>query len=202
MRALPSAKSRLVAATSGPAAHGRLVDAIRNDTLAAVADAGAVARIVLTVDRPWAASVVAHETYIQRGRGLNAALSEAQVWAQVRWPEDGVVALVGDLPALKAPDLDAALLAAEKHERAYVADAWAIGTTTLTARPGVELRPAFGPQSARHHFEIAASLAAAPSLQLDVDTPEDLEIGIRLGLGPRTTAFLAGEPASPNATPR
>lgn len=194
MRALPSAKSRLRAATSGPAAHARLVDAIRNDTLAAVAAAERVARIVLAVDRPWVAATTEHHTFIQQGRGLNAAVAQAQVWTQAQWPDDGVAALVGDLPALRSADLDAALEAAAEHDRCFTSDMWGLGTTMLTARPGVELQPAFGPQSGHRHYEIAVSLNPAPSLQCDVDTVEDLEIAVRLGVGPLTSQFLAAEP--------
>jgi 2-phospho-L-lactate guanylyltransferase len=202
MRALPAAKSRLRAATSGASAHARLVDAIRNDTLAAVAASTHVARIVLALDRPWAATTIAHETYIQQGRGLNAAVAEAQVWAWTRWESDGVAALVGDLPALRSNDLDAALERAADHDRCYFPDMWGLGTTMLTARPGVQLQPAFGPQSGHRHYEIAVLIVAAPSLQCDVDTVEDLEIAVRLGVGAMTTAFLADEPVVEDRTGR
>ena len=195
MRSLPSAKSRLREATPGPEEHARLVDAIRADTLAAVAGANEVARIVLAVDYPYVSGEVVYETYIQQQPGLNAALTEAQRWAAEQWPEDAIAALVGDLPALRSADLDAALIIATKHDRAFVPDAMLIGTTMLTARPGIELQPIFGPQSGRLHSEIATTIPGAPGLSLDVDTPEDLEIALRLGVGPRTAAVL-------NRTPR
>ncbi len=188
MRALPSAKSRLRDVTDSDAAHARLVDAIRHDTLRAVAGTPAVARIVLAVDEPWTATDVEHEVFVQTSGGLNEALSQAQAWAMTRWPQEGIAALVGDLPALRPSELDLALAQAAGHERAYVADAARFGTTTLTARPGIELRPAFGDGSAARHDVIASAITAAgPGLRLDVDTPEDLAAALRLGVGTRTT---------------
>jgi 2-phospho-L-lactate guanylyltransferase len=187
MRSLPSAKSRLVELTPDPTAHRDLVEAIRHDTLAAIDAASVVTRVVLVVDRPIRTD---YDVLVQRAPGLNPALAEAQSWAQSQWPGGSVAALVGDLPALRASDLEAALVAAEALERAFVADASGLGTTMLTARPGVALRPAFGLNSAARHALIATALDAGPGLRLDVDTPEDLDAAGELGLGPRTSELL------------
>jgi 2-phospho-L-lactate guanylyltransferase len=193
LKALPAAKSRLQDASPDPQAHAALVDAIRTDTLTVAATAG---RILLALDqepapvaRPASAGPEGARI-VQRRPGLNAALTEAAAYAQARWPADGIVALVGDLPAMRPDELRSALELAAGHQRGFVKDASGTGTTVLTALPGVELRPRFGPSSADRHAVIATSLAAGPGLRLDVDTAADLTAARKLGLGPATTAVL------------
>ena len=190
MKSLPAAKGRLADASPDAAAHARLVAAIRADTLAAVGGAAAVARVVLVTDRPTDGELV----FVQRVPGLNPALTEAAADAAARWPGDAVAALVGDLPALRGADLDAALRAAAAHPRAFVPDAAGTGTTMLTALPGVTLRPAFGAGSAARHRTDAAELAAAAELRCDVDTAADLDAALALGVGTHTAALFEKAP--------
>ena len=164
VKPLPRGKSRLRSATADPAGHARLVDAIRRHTMRAAEEADGVNR-VLIVDQP----------------GLNAALRAAAEQARRQFPEDGVAALVGDLPALRPSELAAALTQAADYPRAFVADSAGTGTTLLTARPGVTLDPAFGAGSARRHATAAVQLEAGPGLRCDVDTPADLAMATKLG---------------------
>ena len=83
-----------------------------------------------------------------------------------------------------------ALSRAATHPRAFVADASGLGTTLLTALPGLALSPQFGLDSARRHAETAVALPAPAGLRLDVDTAADLESARELGLGPATRAAL------------
>lgn len=197
VRALPEAKSRLLATTADPDGHRRLVEALRADTRAAAEAAGEVARVLLVSDRPG----VDPDALVQREPGLNAAVREAAAHAAATWPADGVAVLLGDLPALRPEDLDTALVAAAAHPRAYVADVEGTGTTLLTARPGVVLAPAFGPGSAERHGAGAVRLDAAPGLRRDVDTAAELREARELGVGPATAAVLAGT-ASTLRSPR
>lgn len=189
-KALPSAKSRLLPAVSDPAAHGALVRAIRADTLAAAGEATRVARVLLVVDRA-EGSPTGPLLLIQSRPGLNAALAEAAEHAATTWPEDGVAALVGDLPALRPAELDEALARAAAHRRAFVPDSAGTGTTLLAAGPGVALAPSFGPGSAARHRLDAVELPAGAGLRHDVDTAEDLISAARLALGPATASALA-----------
>lgn len=186
-KALPEAKSRLLPATADPAAHRRLVEAIRADTMSAAGAAAGTARVLVVADRPGVPQAL-----VQSQPGLNAALAEAAEYAAHRWPADGVAALVGDLPALRAETLGAALAAAAHHPRSFVADASGTGTTLLAALPGTPLQPAFGPESAARHAATSTSLDAAAGLRHDVDTEADLLAAAELGLGPATTAVLSG----------
>ncbi|MCW2665270.1 MAG: hypothetical protein JWN57_232, partial [Frankiales bacterium] len=64
-------------------------------------------------------------------------------------------------------------------------------TTLLAAGPGAELAPSYGPGSLdRHLADGATVLAAAEGLRLDVDTPEDLQRALVLGVGAHTAAAV------------
>ena len=193
VKGLPAAKSRLLPASVDAAAHRRLVEAIRADTVAAARNADPVARVVLVSDR---ADGSAHpEMLVQTRPGLNAALEEAAAQARRSWPADGIAALVGDLPALRPEELAAALVAAADYPRAHVPDAAGTGTTLLTARPGIALRPAFGPGSAARHGHDSVAIAGRPGLRRDVDTAADLVEAGELGLGLATSAALTSSSA-------
>lgn len=197
-KALPDAKSRLQPATTGDTEHRRLVEAIRADTLAAARAADGVARVLVVADRPGEA--VDTEFLVQSAPGLNAALDEAAAHAQHSWPEDGVAALVGDLPALQPGELAAALATAAAHPRSFVADAAGTGTTLLAARPGTVLNPRFGVGSAARHAAEAVRLGAGAGLRHDVDTAEDLRAVAELTLGPATAAVLAAQGVTASST--
>ncbi|HZC72193.1 MAG TPA: 2-phospho-L-lactate guanylyltransferase [Jatrophihabitans sp.] len=185
-KALPGAKSRLLPASADQDAHRRLVESIRADTMSAARSAAGTARVLVVADNSDVPGA-----FVQTRPGLNAALGEAADHATRTWPADGVVALVGDLPALQPEALAAALAAAAQHARSFVADAPGTGTTMLAALPGTPLWPAFGRDSAARHAAVAALLDAAPSLRHDVDTAEDLLAAAALGLGPATSAVLS-----------
>lgn len=198
VKALPAAKSRLLPATLDAASHRTLVEAMRTDTLTAALGTPVVARVVLIADSseicdrwtiPAGVRVV-----VQHSAGLNGALRDGAQFAADRWPDDGIAALVGDLPALRADELGSALLAASELGNAFVADAAGTGTTMLTAAPGSELRPGFGPGSAARHARHATALDTAAGLRTDVDTAEDLAAATALGLGPNTADALAAAP--------
>jgi 2-phospho-L-lactate guanylyltransferase len=112
------------------------------------------------------------------------------------WPGTGFAALTADLPALRPAELSAALHAAEAAtaSAAFVPDAAGVGTTLYAAPPGGDFLPLFGGASrARHAASGAAeiSLDDMAGLRRDVDTPEDLQVVLALGAGPRTTALAA-----------
>lgn len=120
---------------------------------------------------------------------LNGTLRQGAAEARRRWPSLTPVALCGDLPALRADDLDAALTAADGTS--YVADAAGTGTTLFTSAYD-DFAPRFGAGSRQQHdlmgaMPIAGELA---TLRHDVDNLEDLVTAARLGLGPRTAAVV------------
>lgn len=183
VKPLPRGKSRLQAATADAAEHARLVTAIRRDTLRAAEAAAGVHRVVV-IDQP----------------GLNRALRAAADEARRHFPDDGIAALVADLPALRPAELDDALAAAlAVGGRGFCADADGTGTTLLVAAPGADLRPGFGAGSAARHRRSGARalLGRWPGLRRDVDTPADLRQALEIGVGAHTGAALAGPIGSP-----
>jgi 2-phospho-L-lactate/phosphoenolpyruvate guanylyltransferase len=197
VKAASAAKSRLRKATGSSHAHAELTAAIRTDTLAAASEAASVGRVLIVSDGPPMMLLAApggSQLIVQHSPGLNRALTEAAGYAARRWPDDGIALLVGDLPALRAADLDAALSRAARHEFAYVADAEGLGTTLLTARPGLLPRPRFGAGSAARHAQSATAVEAAAALRRDVDTDVDLAAAVALGVGPATADVLGIDP--------
>jgi 2-phospho-L-lactate/phosphoenolpyruvate guanylyltransferase len=192
VKRLAGGKSRLRGAL--PAVpHEDLALALVLDTVAAAVDCPAVEAVLVVTDDPAvrepAVALGAKVIPDAPGGGLNPAFRHGAAMAAGR----AVVALAGDLPALRAQELGAALSAAPLAAvRGFVPDAAGTGTTLLAAPPGVSLDPRFGPDSAAAH---AASGALAltggwPTLRQDVDVPADLSAAIRLGVGAHTAALL------------
>lgn len=186
-------KSRLAEAAADREALAR---AIALDTIEAAAGAGRVdAVIVVSDDAPLTAAAgrMPRVTVIGEGgaAGLDAAIARGAAAAD---PGNALAALLGDLPALRSADLDAALAAAEGLERALVPDAEGTGSTLVTARPGAVWVSAFGADSAARHRLLGCTeldVPAESSLRRDVDTVDQLTAAASLGLGPRTSAILS-----------
>ena len=79
------------------------------------------------------------------------------------------------------------------YPRSFVGDRHGTGTSALIAF-GVALDPQFGPDSAqRHRHSGAIELTGAwPGLRCDIDTPDDLLVARRLGVGPATAQAIGG----------
>ena len=174
-------------------------DALRQDlALAFAADvvvaAVTVARVLVVTDDERAAGLLQRlgATVVpdDPDAGLNPALEHG---ADLLRPHvEAVATLSADLPALRAPDLAAALRQVRPGQRGFVADRSGTGTTLLAAGEGARLDPAYGPgSSAAHLASGAVQLVGAESLRLDVDTPADLELALGLGVGPHTAQLLA-----------
>jgi 2-phospho-L-lactate guanylyltransferase len=188
------AKTRLRPATSEQAQHAELVRAIQLDTLDAVLALRThplLGGLFVVSGQPAMALPAQVEVLPDAGGGLNPALAAAAAELARRFPADGVVALVGDLPALRAADLLAVLHQAPAAGRGFVRDLDGSGTTLLTAAPGSPLLPLFGPDSARRHLDSGArELDAGVSLRCDVDSAADLHRCRQLGVGTLTSQLM------------
>jgi 2-phospho-L-lactate/phosphoenolpyruvate guanylyltransferase len=129
--------------------------------------------------------------------GINAALQHGERVALAAGFR-GVLACVGDLPALRTESVRAVLAAAEQYPRAFLSDASGVGTTMLTAI-GADLQPLFqGRSAAAHRASGAIGIDAqdlgrpVPDARRDVDSDVDLADAVRLGLGPSTSQLFAG----------
>jgi len=189
-------KSRLVGVSDQ--ARVALATGFALDTAVACLAAGRVGAVLaVTDDALFASSLVGLGcAAIPDGvtEDLNGSLRLAAHEAVRRWPALRPVALCGDLPALRAAELDAALSGvASAGERAcFVADEAGTGTTLYSA-PAAAFSPSYGLDSARLHAEAGALALPGElaSLRHDVDTLDDLRAAVPIGLGPRTTLVAA-----------
>ncbi|WP_254712160.1 2-phospho-L-lactate guanylyltransferase [Streptomyces sp. TRM64462] len=192
LKPLALAKSRLAGAFPAPQRQ-RLALAFAQDTVAAALACGAVRDVVVVTDDGAAAVVLralgARVVPDRPAAGLNAALAYGAETVRARRPGAPVAALNADLPALRPAELGRVLAVAGRFPRAFLADAADIGTTFLSAAPGIELRPAFGGASRLRHLSSGAveiRLGGVGSVRRDVDTADDLREALALGVGPCT----------------
>lgn len=189
------AKSRLAGVTAGQRAE--LARAFPADCAEAVLACDRVAAVVVVTDDTAAAATLRGlgATVIpdEPDAGLNAALQHARCYVRERYGDPPVVAVSGDLPSLRTSELSAALERARRFDRAFLPDRAGDGTTLLTAGPGIELDPRFGPASRQHHRASGADEldpTGLDSVRRDVDTWGDLQDAVHLGVGRHTGAVL------------
>ncbi|MFI6640990.1 2-phospho-L-lactate guanylyltransferase [Streptomyces sp. NPDC050504] len=197
LKPLALAKSRL-AAPDDPL-RPRLALAFAQDTVAAAVRCAAVRDVVVVTDDPAAGAALtaagARVVPDAPGAGLNAALAHGARAVRAVRPDAAVAALNADLPALRPGELARVFDIAAQFRRAFLRDAAEIGTTFLSAAPGVELAPAFGGRSRDRHLASGAveilpdGPREALSVRQDVDTWEDLRVALALGVGPHTAAL-------------
>ena len=194
VKTLTRAKSRLTGFTED--VRRDLVAAFALDAVAAALACPAVGAVSVVTEEPDLASQVRDlgcAVLPDVGAGdLNLALRAA-----VRaLPAGPVAAMLGDLPCLLPDDLDQALAAvrASTQGNGFVADADGTGTTLVAVRDPSAFAPRFGIDSRAAHLATGLTevVLEVPSLRRDVDTADDLAAAQRLGIGPRTTAVLAG----------
>jgi 2-phospho-L-lactate/phosphoenolpyruvate guanylyltransferase len=197
VKRLASAKTRLAPVFSAPTRE-KVVLAMLVDTLTAAARVESVRGItVVTPDdvaaaaaRQLGAEVLSDPTPEGHPDPLNNAIAAAE--QVVTRSFSNIVVLQGDLPALQTQELAEAITAARHHERSFVADRLGTGTAALCAF-GTALDPRFGPDScAQHRHSGAIELTGAwPGLRCDIDTPTDLAVARRLGMGTATSRAVA-----------
>lgn len=172
------------------ARRSALAAAFALDTVAAARSASLVGELVVV--GALAEPVDGVRVVADPGDGLLAAVAAGLAALPAGAPS---AVLLGDLPALRPVELDDALTAAARHERAFVPDAEGSGTALIVARAGVPHAPGFGADSAARHRAagyVELSLPAGSGLRRDVDTLEQLRAAASLALGPRTRALLDG----------
>ncbi|KQR25941.1 2-phospho-L-lactate guanylyltransferase [Microbacterium sp. Leaf151] len=177
-----------------------LARAIAHDTIAAAAAADLVSRVIVVTDDEGVRTEFRRSRIVEvipEGdiRGLDAAIA---LGAAVAGQSTARAALLGDLPALRAADLDFALELAASVERGLVPDAETTGSTLVTARAGAVWVSAFGEDSAARHRLLGCTDLAVErdsTLRRDVDTAAQLSQAVTLGVGAHTSAVLAAAAA-------
>lgn len=196
VKRLSEAKTRL-SELFDAAGRERVVLAMLVDTITAARAVDSVASITVVTPDPTAASAaralgastVEDPTPAKHPDPLNNAIRAAN--SHLRSPN--VAVLQGDLPSLQSAEFASALAAARAHPRSFVADHTGTGTCALFAFE-VPLNPLFGADSARRHRDDGAVELTGdwPGLRCDIDTPDDLAVARRLGVGARTDRALTG----------
>jgi len=198
VKRLSAAKTRL--APVPPERRRRLALAFVHDCVTAALATPQVAQVlVVTADNAAAlrlsalgariAVEPASDDELSAAQRLNAAIAFGAGQSRRQRPDLRVGALTGDLPALRPAELAEVLgRAAANPGRSFVPDAAGTGTTLLLGSLDGVLDPRFGPDSRARHAESGAAqwLGAGLSLRQDVDTLEDLEAALRLGVGAHT----------------
>src|SRR4051812_17964284 len=148
-----SAKSRL--GSLGEDARRELVAAFADDTMAAVQDCALVGSVLIVTDDAAVAQrmgVLGVDSIPDGASHLNDSLVQAAAELRRRSPLLRPVAVCGDLPALRADELAAALDEAPANAPAFVSDASGSGTTLYTAPDATRFRPRFGVGSRAAHL--------------------------------------------------
>ncbi|MGK2879667.1 MAG: 2-phospho-L-lactate guanylyltransferase [Mycobacterium sp.] len=197
VKRLTTAKTRLAPVFSAQTRE-RVVLAMLIDTVTAARQVPAVRSVtVVTPDdgvaqamREAGADVVSDPTPAGHADPLNNAVLVAEAAVRARTPN--IAVLQGDLPALRPHELTAAIDAAAAHSRSFVADRHGTGTAALLSF-GVPLEPTLGANSAARHRDSGAIelFGAWPGLRCDIDTPDDLAVARRLGVGVATNAAIS-----------
>lgn len=189
------AKSRLASSAMTPTEDSRvLAEAFARDAIAAAVAAATVSSVHVVTSQPDFAPPGAFVLPDEGDGDLNRAIEGAEARLRAAFPGATIASMCADLPCLRAGELDQALADAISREgRSFVADASGTGTTLLVAGAGHALEPLFGIDSARRHLDSGARAieGAIPSVRLDVDTADDLDAAVRLGIGAHTTRALA-----------
>lgn len=198
VKQLGRSKSRLLGALSREQCDA-LTLAMLGDILEALSGVAAIGRsVVVTPDDTvaTAAHAAGSQAFLFREAGLNRALSAA---ARALRPgeDDALLVVLGDVAGAKAQDIAALFDALGRGKGVVLNAARDGGTTALLRRPHDCIENRFGPESARAHLEAAREAGvpvkalSLPSLQRDVDRPEDLaELARSEDGAPRTRALL------------
>ncbi|MDF1704924.1 MAG: NTP transferase domain-containing protein [Aeromicrobium sp.] len=190
--ALPFAMS-LPQFTCSPADRERLAHAMTLDVLEATLGAGSIDRVVvvsteralshlagaddrltLALDRPWL-----------NERGVRDAIALGALHARRLAPDSGVVVVPADLAAITPTVLDETLARLLDRSAAVVRDSRGRGHTLRTwADPTGAVAASHRRDGTESRVEVVAEVDARA--RHDVDTLEDLQAAVPLGLGPRT----------------
>lgn len=167
--------------------------AFATDTVSAVLAAPNVGEtIVVTSDNRATAVMRALGARVVDDPGTS--LNEA-ILAGAREASGCLAVITGDLPALRPADVVEALARAESVDRAMVADHSGHGTTLIAAMNSGLLHPQFGLESRllhEHAGYTVLDIDKTSPLRWDVDTPEDLAVVLRMGVGTATASVVAG----------
>ncbi|MGO9761907.1 MAG: 2-phospho-L-lactate guanylyltransferase [Solirubrobacteraceae bacterium] len=211
------AKQRLGASVADPL-RLELAEAMVTDVLLALEQTESIEQTILVTGESSIAATARERGTIVIEDGDEQGQPQAAMLGIRRALAEGierVLCVPGDCPTLDPAELNALLQIDADADRdplvVIVPDRHGAGTNGLLLSPPDAISPGFGPGSCERHRALAHAAGAAcrvervPSLLLDIDTGEDLDVlRARLAAHParaiRTRAVL-GQPERTNALP-
>ena len=172
-----------------------LARAFSLDVLRCVVDTPEVGQVIVVTTEPeleararTVGGVILNDRPLLSLDPLNDAIRLGRSWALVNAPAEPIVVIPGDLPSLTPGALSVALDAMSGFETAFIPDGEGSGTTLLSAATPRLLRPFYGEESGRRHFESGCHPIADvdPRVRRDVDTVFDFSCARELGIGEET----------------
>jgi 2-phospho-L-lactate guanylyltransferase len=183
VKSFKDAKQRLESGLDAPSRR-MLAESMFTDVLVALRRARSLdAILVVTTDRAAQRIAGAYGARLldddDRGHNYAAARGVSRALGE-RF--DRVLLVPGDCPVLDPVQIDELLTRTVRSPSALiVSDRHGTGTNALLLTPPDAIEPSFGPGSRERHVEIARSagidheVVRVPTLELDVDTPDDLD---------------------------
>jgi 2-phospho-L-lactate guanylyltransferase len=162
-----------------------LATAMLDDVLAALRRAAQIERVLVVTGEPAAAAIAERRGVEVIGDPDDRGHSEAAsigIEAAAAAGSECAVLLPGDCPLLDAGELDRLLAGFDPPGVAVIPDRHGTGTNGLVLSPLEAIAPSFGPDSCERHLRLArvagvpGSVASTDSLDLDLDTGEDLQM--------------------------
>jgi 2-phospho-L-lactate guanylyltransferase len=186
VKSFGAAKQRLAAAL-GAGSRQALAQAMFSDVLTSLRRVPGLDSVaVVTADRVAESAALGERVHVLRDTELGGQSVAAMIgiqYAQARGFER-VLLVPGDTPLLDPGEV--AGLLRRGHEESFgavvVPDRHGEGTNALLLSPPDAIQPAFGPGSCERHVAsaraagVACAVERVPTLALDVDTGQDLEL--------------------------
>ena len=201
VKSFPRAKQRLGAGV-GEDMRGELARAMVGDVLVAAHQCASIEQLIVVTNEPSvrAAALYKHaiviEDALEQGQSQAVALGLERAAAE---HFQRALCIPGDCPALDPREIDELLRYPATSAVLVIPDRHGTGTNGLLLSPPGVIEPSFGAGSCERHLALAAGVggkvARVTSLELDIDTSEDLDVlrerlrAERRG-APRTRAVL------------
>ena len=195
---LTQAKERLSPLLS-PAERHTLAVAMLDDVLVALRQTSALERIALVTRDPHALSLAAQwgfEVVDEEPGGDLTAAVELGVKVCRERGASSLAVIPGDIPLLRAEDVDCVLQHGEQYGVVIVPSWDSRGTNIILLRPPDVLQLRFGSWSFFPHVKqakqakLSYKVVRLPRVALDIDTPEDLARLAPQAIGTRSYAVL------------
>ncbi len=210
VKKLEESKSRLLARLSDRTRQA-LTIAMFEDVVDALAATAGIERIAVTTPDATVAEcarAAGVEVILRPEPGLNEALEDGRKRLAPNGDVD-LLFVLGDVAGALPGDFERLLQAAqEQPPGVWLAPSMDGGSSAVLHHPAGVIDCWFGRESARRHREAAAKAGVVyreielPSLEIDLDAPEDLESFLRTqGGGERTRALLASIDTHPSGEP-